>query len=107
MREAAPTHLVDPRYRFRRATLYRWLKPLIPDALLPNLHAIIPDDVARERKEKRDSARWGDRNTGQGYRLGNAEKAARAREMRAQGMSYRKIAEALGVSRQTVARLLK
>lgn len=90
--------IVDPRYRFRRATLYRWIQPLIPNELLPNLHAIVPDDVARERKEKRDSARWGDRNTGQGYRLGNAEKAARARELRAQGMSYRKIVEALGVS---------
>jgi len=60
--------------------------------------------VARERKWKRDSARWGDRNTGQGYRLGNAERAARAREMRAQGMTYKAIAEALGVSLDTARR---
>ena len=96
--------LVDPRYRFRRATLYRWIHELIPGELLPELRAIIPDNVARERKWKRDSARWDDRNTGQGYRLGNAERAARAREMRAQGMTYKAIAEALGVSLDTARR---
>ncbi|MWR20580.1 replication protein, partial [Helicobacter pylori] len=98
--------LVDPRYRFRRATLYRWIQPLIPNELLPNLHAIIPDDVARERKKAVWDARWGDRNTGKGYRLRNAEKAARAQELRDQGMSYRKIAEALGVSLDTARRWL-
>jgi len=99
--------LVDPRYRFRRATLYQWLKPLIPDALLLNLHAIIPDDVATERKKAVWDARWGDRNTGKGYRLGNAEKAARAREMRAQGMTYRAIATELGVPEPSVKRWCK
>ena len=99
--------LVDPRYRFRRATLYRWIQPLIPNELLPNLHAIVPDNVATERKEKRDSARWGDRNTGKGYRQGTAEKAVRAREMRAQGMSYRKIAKYLGAPMTSVVRWCK
>ena len=99
--------LVDPRYRFRRATLYRWIQPLIPNELLPNLHAIVPDDVARERKKAVWDARWGDRNTGQGYRLGNAEKAARARELRAQGMSYRKIAEELDVPIRSLRRWCK
>ncbi|WP_339778016.1 hypothetical protein, partial [Caldilinea sp.] len=99
--------LVDPRYRFRRATLYRWIQPLIPNELLPNLHAIVPDDVARERKKAVWDARWGDRNTGQGYRQGTAEKAARARELRAQGMSYRKIAEELDVPIRSLRRWCK
>lgn len=102
---------IDPRYRFRRATLYTWLKAIIPDALLPELRAIIPDAVARERKAGRDHERYWDGReavyTGQGVRAGNAEKLQEARLLKSEGMSQRKIASKLGVSQQAVQKWLK
>jgi hypothetical protein len=101
---------VDPRYRFRRATLYTWLRGLIPDALLPELRAIIPDVVARERKLINDRERYWDGReaayTGDGVRVGNEQKRVTARLMAAQGMSIRAIAEALGVGKSTIDRWL-
>ncbi|MEF3193817.1 MAG: helix-turn-helix domain-containing protein, partial [Halothiobacillaceae bacterium] len=102
---------VDPRYRFRRSTLYAWLRGLIPDALLPELRAIIPDALARERKLVNDRERYWDGReaayTGDGVRVSNEQKRAMARLMRAQGMSQRAIAAELGVSQQAVQKWLK
>lgn len=54
----------DPRSRFRRETLYRWLQPMIPDALRPKLRAIIPDEQRAKNKKVTDAAaqqrRWKD-----------------------------------------------
>lgn len=107
---------IDPRYRFRRQTLYGWLDGLIPPELLPKLRAIIPDDAAKERRRTSWSAREKERParnrategryatqyTKQGVRASNAEKRAQAQAMRAQGQTYRTIAAELGVSVRTV-----
>ncbi|BCX89988.1 hypothetical protein MIN45_PP01 (plasmid) [Methylomarinovum tepidoasis] len=103
---------VDPRYRFRRATLHKWLQPLIPETLYPELRAILPDRIARERKLLRDQDRarkvyWQDREssyTGKGVRKDNEQRRAMALLMRAGGASYRQISEELGVSIRTAYR---
>ena len=95
---------VDPRYRFRRQTLYDALSPLIPAELLPDMRAIIPDDLAQQRKHERDQARHADSNTGQGVRQGNVEKRTQAVKMRSQGCTVRHIADKLDVGRSTVNR---
>ena len=97
---------VDPRYHLRRATLYRLLKGLIPDDLLPRLRAVIPDRLASERKKERDQARYEDHYTGDGVRVSNEDKRASARLMSARGCSQREIAKELGVSKTTVFKWL-
>jgi hypothetical protein len=104
---------VDPRYRFKRQTLYDWVGDLIPPDLLPEMRAIIPDEEARRRKAERNAAQEKTRNrakegryatnyTKTGVRACNEQKRATARLMRAAGKSYREIAEELGVSHETV-----
>jgi hypothetical protein len=88
----------DPRYRFRRQTLYDWIGDLIPDSLLPKMRAIIPFDEGCKRKKGRNSARYATSYTGQGVRASNEEKRATARLLRAQGHTYRAIADEVGVS---------
>jgi len=98
---------VDPRYRFRRQTLYDWIGDLIPAALLPLMRAIIPDEEARRRDKARDRAKEGryrTRYTQSGVRACNEQKRATARLMRSMGRSYREIATELGVSHPTVIR---
>lgn len=100
---------IDPRYRFRRQTLYDWLAPIIPDTLLPELRAIIPDELARERRKPHNNrprnraaeGRYKDRYTKAGVRAGNEQKRATAQLMRAQGWTYRRIASELGISHET------
>lgn len=50
--------LQDPRYKFRRETLWEWMQPIVPADLAPQLRAIVSDDVKaqheREREAKRD-----------------------------------------------------
>jgi len=103
--------LVDPRYRFRRQTLYDWVGDLIPADLLPLMRAIIPDEEARRRDEARQGARdrakegrYRTRYTQSGVRACNVEKRETARLMRDMGKSYRGIAAELGVSDVTVLR---
>jgi hypothetical protein len=98
---------VDPRYHFRRASLYKRLEGLIPDAMLPKLRAIIPDRLAAERKKERDQDRYEDHYTGEGMRVSNEDKRASARLMRARGCSQREIAKELGVSKTTVFKWLR
>ena len=112
---------IDPRYRFKRQTLYDWLAPIIPDSLLHELRAIIPDEVARERRKPHDNGRTEHNNrarnrvkegryttnyTKQGVRAGNEEKRATALLMRAQGWTYRAIAAELGMSKSGIAKWL-
>nr|MDD2705350.1 hypothetical protein [Acidocella sp.] len=92
---------IDPRYRFRRQTLYDWIGDLIPASLLPKMRAIIPDAEADRRDKARNrvtEGRYATNYTGQGVRASNEEKRATARLLRAQGQSYRAIASELGVS---------
>lgn len=102
---------IDPRYRFRRQTLYDWLGPIIPATLLPRLRAIIPDTVARERGEIRQKARnrategrYEDNYTKAGVRASNQDKRAQARSMRDAGATFRQIAARLGVGVKTAHR---
>jgi len=98
---------VDPRYRFRRQTLYDALSPLIPTELLPDMRAIIPDELAQERKQARDKSRHADSNTGQGVRQGNVEKRTQAVKMRSQGLPVEHISQALGVGDATIYRWIR
>lgn len=94
--------MLDPRYRFRRQTLYDWVGDLIPASLLPTMRAIIPDEEGQRRKGGRNRARYSKIYTGQGVRASNEEKRATARLLRAQGATYRAIAAELGVTHPTV-----
>lgn len=102
---------VDPRYRFRRSTLHKWLQPLIPPEIYGDLRAIVPDAIAKERKLERDKGYyWKDREavyTGDGVRVSNEQKRAMARILRAKGLSQRAIAAELGVSQSTVKNWLR
>jgi hypothetical protein len=59
----------DPRYRFRRETLWEWMQPIVPADLAPQLRAIVSDDVKaqheREREAKRDRVAEGRRQSHQ------------------------------------------
>jgi len=101
------SRLVDPRYRYRRETLYRALEPLIPAELLPSMRAIIPDELAQERREARDRARHADSYTGQGVRRSNVEKREKAVKMRSQGLPLEYIAQTLGVTHTTIRRWVR
>lgn len=109
----------DPRYGYRAETLRALLGDLIaPPDLWPELRALAPEHVIqgrrqdrwREREKTREArdrvaeGRYGDHNSGQGYRVGSEDKRASARLMRARGQSYRAIANELEVSVNTVQR---
>ena len=101
---------VDPRYRFRRQTLYDWIGDLIPASLSPKMRAIIPDDEADRRDRARNRAkegRYATNYTGQGVRVANQEKRAQAQAMRTGGASFRQIAEQIGVSYESVRKWCK
>ena len=93
----------DPRYWFKRQTIFERLEEIIPKDLYPDLRAILPASVIKERKAEADksrdrSERFQDKNTKSGVRVGNQEKAAQARELRAAGKTYQVIAKELGAS---------
>jgi hypothetical protein len=116
--QAAEGHLiewqgkqVDPRYRFRRQTLYDWIGDLIPASLLPKMRAIVPDEERRRREQHRQKARnrategrYATNYTQAGIRACNEQKRATARLMRSMGRSYREISAELGVSHEIVRR---
>jgi hypothetical protein len=98
---------VDPRYRFRRQTLYDWLGGLIPPDLLPAMRAIIPDEEARARDKARDRAkegRYATNYTKGGVMACNEQKRATARLMRSMGKSYPEISRELQISLDTAYR---
>ena len=101
---------VDPRYHFRRQTLLKWCGDLITPDLQPQLRAIIPDELARERKLEGDRERWRqqhgsvDRAT---YEKTGMQRRKRAHELLAKGYKKAAIARDLGVSRQRVGQLLE
>lgn len=97
----------DPRYRFKRETLYQRMAAIIPPELAPQLRAIVSDEVRAEHKRETDGARWRDVYTGTGVRTSNEAKRATARLLRAQGATQRAIAAELGVSSMTVSRWLR
>ncbi len=104
---------VDPRYRFKRTTLWERLEDLAKP-LKHKLRAIIPDDVAAEREQERQKGRdrvaegrYATSYTGAGVRAGNEQKRATARLLAAHGQSQRAIAAELGVSHVSVGKWLR
>lgn len=88
----------DPRYFFKAETLRDWVGHDLVDRFGDQLRALAPAALIEERRAERDAARWSDHNSGKGYRLGNEEKRATARLMRAGGDGFQSIADSLGVS---------
>ena len=97
---------VDPRYRFKRQTLWDRMKTLAaPIVRSKNLRAIVPDHIAdeheKERQHNRDrvaEGRYSAKKTGEGYLSSNSDKVALARSMKAEGSNNRVIAKKLNVS---------
>ena len=81
---------VDPRYRFRRQTLWAWCRDMVPPDLLPELRAIVPDDVAKGRKLEADRERWRE-----------AHGSIPREQYEARSLSKEKPWERLGMSRAT------
>lgn len=103
----------EHRYRYKRETLYRQLKDLIPEDLQPQLRAIIPDELAKERhrvrmQESRRSVGVVSRNQYDESRANEVNlKAQKAHALKAEGKSVRAIAKELEVSVGTVSNYLK
>ncbi len=92
----------DPRYWFRRQTLWERLSPLIPNELEAELRAIVSGPERARRRRARDAAR--NRVDEGRYRQphGGASEQEEARRLRAAGLSVREIAIRLGVAKSTV-----
>lgn len=101
------------RYAYKRETLYNCLADLIPADLLPKLRAIIPNDLAAERKREANRRSEAKRRQAAGavpraqYLASGEENRTKALELRAQGLSIRAVAEQLGIPRSTAAGYLK
>lgn len=101
------------RYAYKRETLYNSLADLIPPDLLPRLRAIIPNDLAAERKREANRKSEAKRRQAAGSKnrseyLAHAEQMrSKAQELRAQNLSIRAIAEQLGIPRSTAADYIK
>jgi hypothetical protein len=97
----------DPRYHFKRATLYDWLADLIAPALEQKLTAIMSKEERDRRRSEREGAR--DRVAEGRHRSTHApeETRTRARLLSLEGHSPRTIASMLSVPRSTVADWLR
>jgi len=97
----------DPRYWFKRQTLYEWVAPLILPELIEELRAIVPAEVIqarrRERDRKRDRVQEGRYSTKRHV----TEVKEAALHMRSQGASIREIATALAIGKSTVSDWLR
>ena len=78
---------VDPRYRFKRETLWQLMSPIIPDDLAPQLRAIIPDEIKTEHEREREAKR--DRVAEGKYKTHQVESVARAQPWVSMGISRR------------------
>jgi hypothetical protein len=93
----------DPRYWFKRETLYQLLEALIPVELIDDLRAIVPKHVIEQRKRDRDGLRSRVKEGRYQTPQHDAQLRFKACEMRKQGISIRAIAVACAVSRSTVS----
>lgn len=93
------------RYKYRRETLWNHLRDYIPDDLIPQLRAIVPTSVIRERKNKRDRDAYASEKDApvRGYGKRNEHIKAQAFILHADGLSTRQIAEKLSVSQRSVS----
>jgi hypothetical protein len=91
---------VDPRYRFRAATMVEWLGITPAEMREANLRLLIDRDVARERATERQHEhrrRIGVRERS-GYEADAAERAAVATILRAEGLTWIAVGDRMGVS---------
>ncbi len=78
---------VDPRYRFKRSTLWEMMAPIVPADLASQLRAIVPDEIKAEHERAREATR--DRVAEGKYTTRRAESAAATRPWDAMGISRR------------------
>lgn len=99
--------LVTPLYRYKNETLIEMFG--ITPAEQREMRTIIGKDEYRKRHAARDTAKRRERGqlTREEYEGQAAAKAAKARELKAQGLSVRQIAAAMGVSVGAVSGYLK
>jgi len=86
--------LQDPRYRFRRETLWAWMQDAIPADLAPQLRAIVPDAIRKEHKRETDAK----------HQLKRAATRERGRRVDTTSEAQQKPWEALGISRASYYR---
>lgn len=103
---------VDPRYAFRSETLRQWLggDELIVPELWPELRALAPKKVIRERKRERDktrekTGRTRDRVTEGRYQrkredflTAATDRREEARKLREEGLSWKEVGERMEIS---------
>lgn len=94
----------EHRYRYKRETLYRDLEDLIPEELLPELRAIIPEELAKNRhKHTMEKRRRAEGVIEREAYLSVAQRnKVKAKLLRNGGMKYSDIASELGLSIHTV-----
>ncbi|WP_064534784.1 DNA-primase RepB domain-containing protein [Acinetobacter baumannii] len=94
----------EHRYRYKRETLYRDLEDLIPEEVLPRLRAIIPSELAKERKLERTLESRREKGIAERvvYREGIQSNKNKAIELKAQGLKYKEIALKLNLSIDTI-----
>ena len=95
--------LRDPRYWFKRETLFSLLGDLIPEALERRLNAVMSDAERDRRRSEREAAR--DRHSEGRHRTTHAatEVRTRAIALAREGLSVRAVASKLSVPKTTVA----
>ncbi len=77
----------DPRYKYKRETLWRMMEPIVPSALARELRAIIPDDVKADHKRESEARR--DRVAEGRHKTRRSESAAATKPWEAMGISRR------------------
>ena len=97
----------DPRYHFRRETLYGMLKELIPPTLERKLAGIMSTAERDRRRAERESARNRKEEGRHRSNHADAETRSRARALALEGHSVRSISSLLSVPRSTVADWLR
>ena len=98
---------IDPRYRLKNQTIIEALE-ITPEEER-ELRTIIGDDERRRRDRTRDEKRRREAGamTRVEYEVRAAKRRTQARRLAAQGMSVRRIAEEIGISKSQVQRALK
>ena len=97
----------DPRYHFKRETLYFMLKELIPPELERQLTGIMSTEERDRRRAEREGARNRSNEGRHRSRHADAETRSRACALASEGHSVRCISSLLSVPRSTVADWLR
>lgn len=94
----------DPRYRFRRETLWQWMQAIVPGELAPQLRAIVSDDVRQQHKQETDAKREATRAARDRVAEGRRQSHQAGRRKNAASEAQQKPWEALGISRASYYR---